>query len=89
MPTYGYECTACNHQFEVLQKVTDGPIKTCELCGKPVRKLIFPVGIVFKGSGFHINDYSRKSSENGNGKKPSEDPAPKDTKKAESTSDKP
>lgn len=75
MPTYGYECTACKRRFEVIQKVTDEPIRECEACGGPVRKLIFPVGIVFKGSGFHITDYGRNSSGNGNGKKKTPEPA--------------
>jgi putative FmdB family regulatory protein len=62
MPTYGYECTKCGHRFEVMQRVSDEPIHECESCGGPVKKLIFPVGIVFKGSGFHINDYGKNSS---------------------------
>lgn len=56
MPTYGYECTACKHQFEVFQRITDEPVKVCEKCGKPVNRMIYPVGIVFKGSGFYVND---------------------------------
>ena len=58
MPTYGYRCKECKHQFEIIQRITDDPIKTCPECGKEVSKMIYPVGIVFKGSGFHVNDYS-------------------------------
>ena len=76
MPTYEYECTKCEHRFEVFQKMTDDPIKFCELCKEPVRRVLFPVGIVFKGSGFHINDYpksgAKKPSSGDNGKKKSE-----------------
>ena len=56
MPTYGYECTACKHRFEVFQRITEEPVKVCEKCGSPVHRLMYPVGIVFKGSGFYVND---------------------------------
>jgi putative FmdB family regulatory protein len=65
MPTYEYECHKCGHRFEVIQKITDDPISSCEKCKGPVRKVFHPVGILFKGSGFHVNDYGksgRKSS---------------------------
>lgn len=76
MPTYGYKCNQCGHTFEVLQKITDEPLTECEKCKGEVRRLLFPVGIVFKGSGFHVTDYCRnKSSEDGNGHK--EQPAKK------------
>ena len=61
MPTYGYECTACGEQFEVNQRITDEPLTIHEGCGGELRKLVYPVGIVFKGSGFYVNDYSRKT----------------------------
>lgn len=56
MPTYAYRCTACSHSFEIFQKFTDEPLSTCPECGSPVRKVFQPVGIVFKGSGWYIND---------------------------------
>lgn len=59
MPTYEYECYECGHRFEVFQKITDDPIKVCEKCKGTVRKVMFPVGIMFKGSGFHVNDYRK------------------------------
>jgi len=61
MPTYAYRCTACAYEFEAVQKFSDDPITTCPQCGEPVKRVIFPAGIVFKGSGWYIND-SRKSS---------------------------
>ena len=57
VPTYGYKCARCSHTFEVFQKITDQPLNECGECGGEVRRLIYPVGIAFKGSGFHINDY--------------------------------
>jgi len=59
MPTYEYQCAKCDHSFEVIRKIADKPITECEKCGGRVRKVFFPVGIVFKGSGFHINDYRK------------------------------
>lgn len=69
MPTYGYQCTVCDHKFEVLQKITDEPITECEKCKGEVRRLLYPVGIVFKGSGFHINDYRKPEKHDGDGHK--------------------
>lgn len=57
MPTYVYQCKACEYQFETIQKMTDEPVKVCPECGAEVARILFPPGIVFKGSGFHINDY--------------------------------
>jgi putative FmdB family regulatory protein len=59
MPLYEYECNACGHRFEVIQKFSDGPIETCEKCNGPVRKLLSSPAIQFKGSGWYITDYAR------------------------------
>ena len=66
MPTYEYECLACKHRFERFQKFSEPPVAECPECGSAVRKVLFPAGIVFKGSGWYITD-SRPSrgSENG------------------------
>ena len=59
MPTYEYECRECSHRFEVFQAMSDEPVKTCPLCGKQVRRLIFGgTGVIFKGSGFYVTDKS-------------------------------
>jgi putative FmdB family regulatory protein len=63
MPTYEYKCTQCDHQFEVFQSMTDEPVKTCEKCGGEVRKLFGTAGIIFKGSGFYVNDYKNGSAD--------------------------
>ena len=59
MPTYVYECSSCNDRFEVEQRITENALDTCH-CGSSgtVKRIIQPVGVMFKGSGFHINDYS-------------------------------
>ncbi|MGC8863255.1 MAG: FmdB family zinc ribbon protein [Armatimonadota bacterium] len=69
MPTYVYRCKTCEHQFETVQRITEEPVKQCPECGSEVSRLLFPVGIVFKGSGFHVNDYP-SSGRGGNGRKP-------------------
>lgn len=67
MPTYVYQCRKCGEQFERVQRITDAPLSKCESngCRGSVFRVIQPVGIQFKGSGFHINDYGRGSRKNG------------------------
>ncbi|MGH7642073.1 MAG: FmdB family zinc ribbon protein [Candidatus Dormibacteria bacterium] len=60
MPTYAYRCQS-GHQFETVQGITEPALASCTVCGSPVRRMVFPVGIVFKGQGFYKND-SRSSS---------------------------
>ena len=62
MPLYEYKCLKCGRTFEILQKVDDEPVKTCINCGGPVKKLISPSAIKFKGQGWYINDYAKKST---------------------------
>jgi len=64
MPTYVYRCKKCEHQFESIQKMTDEPLKKCPECNGAITRLPFPPSIVFKGSGFHINDYPSSSKVN-------------------------
>ncbi len=60
MPLYEYECDACRHRFEKIQKFSDPLEDTCPTCGGRVRKLISSPAIQFKGSGFYITDYAKK-----------------------------
>ena len=62
MPLYEYLCASCEGRFEKIQKWSDPPIETCPKCGGKVRKLPSSPAIQFKGSGFYINDYPKKSS---------------------------
>jgi len=71
VPTYAYRCTNCAHEFETFQKFSEDPLKECPRCGAEIRRVFQPVGIVFKGSGWYIND-SRKSSKPEDSSKPSE-----------------
>ena len=61
MPLYEYQCDTCAHRFEVIQKFSDAPIEVCPKCGGPVKKLLSSPAIQFKGTGWYITDYARKS----------------------------
>jgi len=61
MPIYEYRCPN-NHVFEVFQRMSDSPVETCEVCGAgPVVRVLYPVAVHFKGSGFYTTDYGRGS----------------------------
>ena len=62
MPTYQYECDACDHSFEILQSMLDKKLKKCPQCGQDeLHRLIGAgSGIIFKGSGFYETDYKKK-----------------------------
>jgi putative FmdB family regulatory protein len=63
MPSYDYKCDACGNVFEAFHSMNDKPIETCGKCGSPVRRLFGgSAGIIFKGSGFYVNDYKKGAS---------------------------
>jgi putative FmdB family regulatory protein len=96
LPTYEYRCVSCDHQFERFQRMSDEPVKECEACGQPVKRLLFPVAIQFKGNGFYTTDYGRRgkvgspggsSTQSANSESSSDGGAAKDAPKvAESSS---
>ncbi len=94
MPIYEYRCPN-GHRFEVFQKMTDEPVQVCSTCGAgPVEKILFPVAVHFKGSGFYSTDYGKrgrkpasKEGEGGTADKTADKPAEKSTSE-KSTSDK-
>jgi putative FmdB family regulatory protein len=61
MPLYEYKCLKCKARFEVIQKITDLPLKECIKCGGTVTKTISAPAIKFKGSGWYITDYAKKT----------------------------
>jgi putative FmdB family regulatory protein len=79
MPTYGYRCGECGHELEVVQSMSDAPLRACPKCGGPLGKMLYPVGVHFKGSGFYSTDYKN----NGGGQKDQ----PKDEAKSDGKSD--
>ena len=78
MPTYVYECSSCNKTFEIEQRITADPLTDC-LCGSSgtVKRLIQPIAVMFKGSGFHINDYATKPTDSAGSTTEAPAPAPK------------
>jgi putative FmdB family regulatory protein len=62
MPLYEYQCQSCEARFEKIQKFSDPPVEVCPKCGGSVKKLPSSPAIQFKGSGFYITDYPKKSS---------------------------
>lgn len=64
MPIYEYRCPD-GHRFEVLQSMSDDPVSVCEVCGKPVERVLHQIAVHFKGSGFYTTDYARKGSGKG------------------------
>jgi putative FmdB family regulatory protein len=93
MPIYEYRCEN-DHIFEVMQKMTDGPVTQCETCGAPVQRVFHPVAVHFKGSGFYNTDYgtakrkreTASSAESGADKHDAKQ-AEKKSEKTSSTSD--
>ena len=59
MPIYEYRCKK-GHTFEVMQRMTDDPVSTCQVCGAPVQRVLHPVAVHFKGKGFYNTDYGTK-----------------------------
>jgi len=62
LPLYEYRCLKCGKQVEKIQKFSDSPLKTCKHCGGRLERLLSRSAIQFKGSGWYVTDYARKSS---------------------------
>ncbi len=67
MPTYEYQCDACNHNFDEFQSFSEKTLKKCPKCGKPKLRRVFGTGaaVIFKGSGFYQTDYRSESYKQG------------------------
>ena len=68
MPIYEYQCDSCGEVVEAFQKMSDDPLTECEKCGGPLHKVLHPVAIHFKGSGFYTTDYGKGSGRRTGGK---------------------
>jgi putative FmdB family regulatory protein len=68
VPIYEYQCEECGASVEAFQKMSDEPLTECEKCGGPLRKVLHPVAIHFKGSGFYTTDYGKGSGRRSGGK---------------------
>lgn len=63
MPIYEYQCSTCHHQFDVIQKISDEPIKKCPECHKETAvKLVSAAGFQLKGSGWYVTDFKNKNT---------------------------
>ena len=62
MPLYEYHCDRCGETFEIIQKFSDEPLTTHEACGGAVERLLSPPALQFKGTGWYVTDYARKSA---------------------------
>ncbi len=84
MPIYEYECLKCGHRFEVIQKISDPPIKKCEKCKKgKAEKLISSPAIQFKGTGWYVTDYAKKGEESKKAEKAEKSAGSTDSKSSE------
>ena len=94
MPLYEYECGACRHRFEIIQKFSDGPPEACPSCGKgPLQRLQSSPAIQFKGTGWYVTDYAGKAtkgdkSESESSSEKKTEKKTKDSSPAKKTSDK-
>ena len=85
MPLYEYQCKKCGHRFEKIQKFSDKPIKKCPDCGGSVEQTISAPAVQFKGSGWYVTDYAKKShAPSDSGGKDSKE-TKKEEKKSETT----
>src|SRR5262245_32189016 len=83
MPLYEYQCNACGHRFERIQRFSDPPADSCPKCGGALRKLLSSPAFQFKGSGWYVTDYARKSEGSRKSEGDSKDSAGKDASAAE------
>lgn len=92
MPIYEYKCDN-GHVFDVIQRMADEALTECQECGAPAQRVLHPVAIHFKGSGFHNTDYKTKKAAAGNGSSSGEggsdssESKSSDSKSSESKSD--
>jgi putative FmdB family regulatory protein len=86
MPLYEYECKKCHHRFERIQKFSDRMVKKCPDCGGPVEQMISAPAVQFKGSGWYVTDYAKKSSSQSSSDGSGKDSKKEDKSKSESSS---
>ena len=86
MPLYEYQCKKCGHRFEKIQKFSDKPITKCPECGGRVEKTISAPAVQFKGSGWYVTDYAKKSHAHSDTSVKEPKDTKKEDKKTETTS---
>ena len=88
MPIYEYECAKCGKTIEVIQKMSDKPLKKHAVCGGTLTKLISASGFQFKGTGWYVTDYARKQSKSEPTGESSDSKVAKETKDTSSNGNK-
>ncbi len=78
MPLYEYQCPTCG-RFEVIRKFSDSPLDECPTCGKTITKLFSAPAIQFKGAGWYVTDYAKKSPSNEGSKSGESAPSSKES----------
>jgi putative FmdB family regulatory protein len=88
MPTYDYECSACDHSFELFQSINEPVKRKCPACGKSKLRRLFGTGaaLLFKGSGFYQTDYRSESYKKGAASDKPADSGAKSTEKGSKSS---
>src|SRR5512136_878337 len=86
MPVYEYECEQCGVRFERLQRMSEAALTDCPECGGHIHRVMQPVGVIFKGSGFYVTDNRGRSSTGVPAPKKKEDEAKTSTPSAEGSS---
>ena len=87
MPTYEYLCQKCEHRFEIVQKITADSLTDCPECDGAINRVVFPVGLVFKGTGFYVTDYGASAKARRDDAKAGKEAAEAATSSASDSSD--
>jgi putative FmdB family regulatory protein len=88
LPLYEYRCRKCGARVEKIQKFSDKPLRTCEKCGGELERLVSAPAIQFKGTGWYVTDYARKSSPEASSRSSSDGKSEKPAAKSDATSSK-
>ena len=86
MPLYEYLCENCGEQFEVMQKFSDEPLTVHGKCGGRLNRLLSAPALQFKGSGWYVNDYAKRTNPNGGAEKKSDTGSTKTSSSGDSSS---
>ena len=87
MPTYDYQCRDCGTVTEVIHAMSEDGPTVCDACGGPLRRVLYPAGIIFKGSGFYRTDSRAAPSDSSSASKPPKEGASTSDRSGSATGD--
>lgn len=87
MPLYEYECKKCGHRFERIQKFSDAMVKKCPDCGGKVEQMISAPAVQFKGSGWYVTDYAKRSGPSSSSESGGKSESPKESAESAESKD--